>query len=241
MGENMNTRTSLIVFLLVALASYAWADNRFVYLIEDDNYESLFQRHPNLITYYSPKKVDSDTEEFLKDLSQISSTGAVNCKDQPDPCLDHGVSVRDCPQIAITTGMSRVVYKGDLNDRDAIREWAKDRILGAVVPIKSIDSTEQFNSGTWLIKFFAPWCGHCKTLAPVWTSLSKKIGDDIHVAKVDCTTGGLQEYCTEHGVEGFPTIQLWKDGELAGTYEGDRSETSIIEWAQGLANGEPAH
>ena len=49
--KHMNTHKGLIVFLLVALVAYARADDRFVYLVEDDNYESLFQRHQNLITY----------------------------------------------------------------------------------------------------------------------------------------------------------------------------------------------
>ena len=39
----------------------------------------------------------------------------------------------------------------------------------------------------WFIKFFAPWCGHCKRLAPTWTEFYQLHNDEVNVARVDCT------------------------------------------------------
>lgn len=56
------------------------------------------------------------------------------------------------------------------------------------------------NEGSF-IKMFAPWCGHCKKLAPVWDELAQK---HPGVAEVDCTENS--ELCVSHGVSGYPTL-----------------------------------
>ncbi|KAJ3315376.1 hypothetical protein HDU93_004647 [Gonapodya sp. JEL0774] len=43
------------------------------------------------------------------------------------------------------------------------------------------------DAGQWFVEFFAPWCGHCQKLAPVWDELAVKLKGKVGVAKVDCT------------------------------------------------------
>jgi protein disulfide-isomerase-like protein len=58
------------------------------------------------------------------------------------------------------------------------------------------------------VKFYAPWCGHCKSLAPVWDKLEETFEghDKVIVSSVDATSEG--ELAKKHGVRGYPTI-LW--------------------------------
>ena len=81
------------------------------------------------------------------------------------------------------------------------------------------------NDNTRVVLYYAPWCPHCKTLMPTWDQLeSESSGSNVSVEKVDCDAN--PEAAEEQGVNGFPTIVLFKNGEAV-TYEGDRSLDDI--------------
>ena len=92
-------------------------------------------------------------------------------------------------------------------------------LLGAVYSSDVVDLNEsnfehltQLNSGAttgdWFIKFYAPWCGHCKRLAPIWEEVATELKGITNVAKVDVTQNrGLGK---QFGVKGFPTLLLFR-------------------------------
>ncbi|VEN62586.1 unnamed protein product, partial [Callosobruchus maculatus] len=80
-------------------------------------------------------------------------------------------------------------------------------------------------SGLSFVKFFAPWCGHCKRLSPIWDNLAEKFGktNDVHISKVDCTLTANKQLCNDENIEGFPTLILYRDGIRISEYSGTRT------------------
>lgn len=81
-----------------------------------------------------------------------------------------------------------------------------------------------------LIEFYAPWCGHCKKLAPVYTEVAdalKEKGSTLRVAKVDATEH--PKAAGQFGVRGYPTLFFFLNGEKI-DYTGQRNKDGMLNW-----------
>uniref|UniRef100_A0A673IX05 Protein disulfide-isomerase A3 n=1 Tax=Sinocyclocheilus rhinocerous TaxID=307959 RepID=A0A673IX05_9TELE len=81
---------------------------------------------------------------------------------------------------------------------------------------------------TLLVEFFAPWCGHCQRLAPEYEAAATKLKGTLPLAKVDCTVNS--ETCERFGVNGYPTLKIFRNGEEAGSYDGPRTADGIVSY-----------
>lgn len=97
------------------------------------------------------------------------------------------------------------------------------------------DTWEAETAGkTVFVKFFAPWCGHCKRMKPDWDKLMDEYKDSetVLVADVDCIGAG-KPLCDKVGVQGFPTIKFGHPDSLEDYKEG-RDLSSIRSFASDL-------
>jgi protein disulfide-isomerase-like protein len=87
---------------------------------------------------------------------------------------------------------------------------------------------EAIQSKNTFVKFYAPWCGHCKSLAPDWDTLADQnaASSSVLIGSVDCTTDENKDLCEEHGVSGYPTLKYFKDGKVE-DYSGARDLNSL--------------
>ncbi|XP_059660579.1 protein disulfide isomerase-like 1-4 [Cornus florida] len=79
-----------------------------------------------------------------------------------------------------------------------------------------------------MVEFFAPWCGHCQSLAPEYAAAATELkGDAVALAKVDATEeSALAE---NYEVQGFPTVYFFVDGDHK-PYPGPRTKDAIVTW-----------
>jgi len=84
-----------------------------------------------------------------------------------------------------------------------------------------------------LVEFYAPWCGHCKKLVPIYDELGEKYKDskDIVIAKMDSTANEVENV----SIKGFPTIKLFKKGDNEVVeYSGNRDLDGFVEFLDKL-------
>jgi len=80
-----------------------------------------------------------------------------------------------------------------------------------------------------LVEFFAPWCGHCKNLAPIYEQLGDAFShakDKVVVAKVDADGAG-KPLGQKYGVSGFPTLKWFDAQGSISDYDGGRDLDSL--------------
>eukprot|EP00755_Sulcionema_specki_P030647 Sspe_Gene.18628::Locus_6717_Transcript_1_1_Confidence_1.000_Length_666::g.18628::m.18628/K09584/PDIA6, TXNDC7; protein disulfide-isomerase A6 len=107
----------------------------------------------------------------------------------------------------------------------------KDSDLADVIPLTADNFTAAVthSDAFWLVEFYAPWCGHCKRLAPEWAKAAKVLRGIVHMGAVDADS--YLDLASEYDVAGYPTIKaFFTDKKRPEDYEGGRTADGIIDW-----------
>jgi len=95
---------------------------------------------------------------------------------------------------------------------------------------KTVDSFVNDPSKDVFVEFYAPWCGHCKKLAPVWEELAETFDgvEHVKIAKIDATANNLPKNIN---VRGYPTLIFFPANNKAGVpYNGERDLPSMTKF-----------
>lgn len=118
------------------------------------------------------------------------------------------------------------------------------RIATLLSVVAAALATEELTTATFdagiagksaFVKFFAPWCGHCKKLKPAWDQLAEefKANSNVAIIDVDCTKDESKTLCSKYGVKGYPTVKYFTDSTdvLGADYKGGRSFEELKKFA----------
>eukprot|EP00993_Chasmostoma_nieuportense_P000866 NODE_1796_length_1377_cov_80.897600_g1704_i0.p1 GENE.NODE_1796_length_1377_cov_80.897600_g1704_i0~~NODE_1796_length_1377_cov_80.897600_g1704_i0.p1 ORF type:complete len:408 (+),score=100.32 NODE_1796_length_1377_cov_80.897600_g1704_i0:55-1278(+) len=209
-----------------------------------------------LIEFFAPwcghcKSLVPEWEKAAKALKGIVKVAAVDAT--TDQSLAGQYSIQGFPTILVF-GSSRTTpqpYNGGRTAEaiveaalKAVREVATMRLTGKksggssapnsdVVELTASNFQKEVldSSDGWLVEFFAPWCGHCKNLAPEWAKAATDLKGVAKLGAVDATVHG--ELAQRYGVNGYPTIKFFAPGAkgLPTDYDGGRTAAQIIAWS----------
>jgi len=196
-------------------------------------------------------------EKAATSLKGIVTVAAVDADTHKDLAQQYGI--QGFPTIKVFgLGKSPVDYQGAREAKpivdyalQQVKTLALDRLNGKSGSKKSSSKKDKDSSGpsvsvelksstfdklvlesddTWLIEFYAPWCGHCKNLAPEWKIAAKNLKGKMKLGQVDCDS--YKDIAQKYGVQGFPTIMLFgSDKANPKMYEGPRTAGAIESYA----------
>ncbi|KAK2142671.1 hypothetical protein LSH36_924g00042 [Paralvinella palmiformis] len=211
-----------------------------VLVLNEDNFQDVIDSHETiLVEFYAPwcghcKQLAPEYEKAAEQLKQNDPPVAlakVDATEQKDLASRFGIS--GYPTLKVFKNGQDIEYKGP-RTADGIVDYMKERAdpdwkpePSKVVVLTSENFTYFVNDHELtLVEFYAPWCGHCKSLAPEYeTAATSLMDDEIVLAKVDATTES--SLAKEYKVTGYPTLMIFRYGK-AYEYKGERSSSYNI-------------
>uniref|UniRef100_UPI003AABF950 protein disulfide-isomerase A4 isoform X2 n=1 Tax=Centroberyx gerrardi TaxID=166262 RepID=UPI003AABF950 len=215
-----------------------------VLVLTDNNYDTFMEgKDTVLVEFYAPWC--GHCKQFAPEYEKIAQTLKEN--DPPIPVAKVDATkasqvaskfdVSGYPTIKILKKGEPVDYDGDRTEKAIVArvqevaqpDWKPPPEATLVLTKDNFDEIVN-NADIILVEFYAPWCGHCKRLAPEYEKAAKELSQrtpPIPLAKVDATVE--PEIATRFEVSGYPTLKMFRKGKVF-EYNGPREKFGIVEY-----------
>lgn len=245
MTRRSQIRWACATLALLLLSSAASADD--VVVLTEENFEKeVGQDRGALVEFYAPwcghcKKLAPEYEKLGESFKKAKSVliGKVDCDEHKSVCSKYGVSGYPTIQWFPKGSLEPKKYEGARSAK-ALVEFVNNE-GGTNVKIAAIPSSvvvltpDNFDelvldeTKDVLVEFYAPWCGHCKNLAPTYEKVASafKLEEDVIVANLDADQH--KDLAEKYDVSGFPTLKFFPKGNKAGEdYDGGRDLDDFV-------------
>ncbi|EFA84124.1 SNF2-related domain-containing protein [Heterostelium album PN500] len=244
--DSLEIMKFLVISALIALCVAFVAADGNVVVLSPDNFDTVVDGTKTVfVKFYAPwcghcKKLAPDYEVIADTFAGSKQVviAKLDCDVHKELCGKYDVS--GYPTLKV---FAKSKEAKDYNGMRSIEEIVTfvNNAAGTNVRVKKapsnvIDLTpENFDAEVLnkdkdvLVEFYAPWCGHCKKLAPDYEILANTYAGDKHVgiAKVDCDSH--KELCSKYDIKGFPTLKWFpKDNKEGEKYEQGRELETFI-------------
>lgn len=234
-------------------------NSKLIVELTPDNWDAQVAKSKNywVVAFYAPwcghsKKLVPEFEKVAKLLSGMVNLGAVDADKYPE--FRKRFSLNGFPNVVlfgaektkpVVLPVSSPRTAGELSR--FVLKYLTDRINSAFPQEKppppkdevieltdaNFDKLVFKSDDIWLVEFYAPWCGHCKNLAPQWAEAARQLAGKVKLGALDATVH--QAKASQFQIQGYPTIKFIPPGSKspsdAEPYESGRTASDIVAFA----------